>query len=79
VERSDEVRDVLSSLVATFGTPEMESAFANAMSQEAGTLMVGTDPAEWWDNQEDLMRVLKGQSEEIRGAVATREPRGRMG
>ena len=34
-------------------------------------LVVGTDPAEWWDNPDDLLRALQQQSAELQGAVAT--------
>ena len=71
MERSDEVGEFLSSLMKTFGTEQMESAFANAISSERGTLIIGTDPDEWWDTPEALVRSLKSQSDELRGAVAT--------
>ena len=70
MERSDEVRDILSSLIKTFGTEQMGSAFTEAISLEPGALVVGTDPSEWWDSPDALSRALKAQSEELRGAVA---------
>lgn len=70
MERSDEVRDALSSLIETFGTEKMGSAFTDAISLEPGTLVIGTDPSEWWDSREVLTRALNAQSEELRGAVA---------
>jgi hypothetical protein len=71
MEKSEEVRDVLSSLVETFGTEQMGAAFSNATSSEPGTLLIGTDPKEWWDTPESLSAALKAQGEELLGAVAT--------
>jgi hypothetical protein len=71
MEQSEEVRGALSSLIETFGTARMGSVFTNAISTEPGTLVVGTDSAEWWDNPDDLLRALKTQSAELQGAVAT--------
>ena len=71
MERSDEVAEALSSLMGTFGTDAMGTAFDRAVSSEPGTLLIGTDPAEWWSDQEALRRVIKTQAEELRGAVVT--------
>jgi hypothetical protein len=71
MERSAELRDVVSSLIQTFGTDQMGSAFADAISSEQGTLVIGTDPQEWWDDTDSLFSALKAQSDELRGAAAT--------
>ena len=71
MEQSEDVRSALSSLIETFGTPRMGSVFTDAISTEQGMLVVGTDPAEWWDNPDDLLRALQQQSAELQGAVAT--------
>jgi hypothetical protein len=71
MEQSLEVRDVLSSLIETFGTPRMGSAFTDAVAAEPGVLVVGTDAAEWWDNPGDVLRALQAQSGELQGAAAT--------
>jgi SnoaL-like domain len=71
MEQSEEVRSALSSLVETFGTPRMAAAFADAISTEPGTLGVGTDPGEWWDDADSLLRALRQQSAELQGAAAT--------
>jgi SnoaL-like domain len=41
------------------------------LSAEPGVLVVGTDPAEWWDNPDDLLRAMQAQSTELQGAAAT--------
>ena len=71
MEQSEEARGFLSSLTETFGTPRMGPAFTDAISAEPGVLMVGTDPAEWWDNPDDLLRAMQVQSAELQGAAAT--------
>jgi len=71
MEQSKEVRGALSSLIESFGTARMGSVFTDAIAAEPGTLVVGTDPAEWWDNPDDLLRALTMQSAELQGAVAT--------
>lgn len=71
MEQSEEVRGALSSFIETFGTPRMGSVFTDAISTEPGTLVVGTDPAEWWDNPDDLLRAFRQQSAELQGAAAT--------
>lgn len=57
MERSDEVADFLTSLIKTFGTEQMGSAFTAAISTEPGALVVGTDPSEWWDRPDALSRA----------------------
>jgi SnoaL-like domain len=71
MEKSEELRVFLSSLIETFGTPRMGQAFTSAIAAEPGVLMVGTDPAEWWSDPDDLLRVVQVQSKELQGAAAT--------
>lgn len=71
MERSDDVREFMSALVSTFGTDRMASAFRAAVSTEEGTLMIGTDPAEWWDTQEVLDLIIATQGQELEGAQST--------
>lgn len=71
MDQSGDVRGFLSSLVETFGTAQMASAFTDAMAAEPGVLMVGTDPAEWWDDPDELLRAMQAQSTELQGAAAT--------
>jgi len=71
MQPSDEVRDAMSSLISTFGTSEMAAAFIDAMASEPGTLLIGTDPAEWWDSRDSMTRAFRAQGEELRSAVAT--------
>ena len=71
MEKSEQLSGFLSSLIETFGTPRMGQAFTDAIAAEPGVLMVGTDPAEWWDDPDDLLRVVQMQSKELQGAAAT--------
>jgi len=70
MEQSGEIRGLLSSLIETFGTARMGSAIAEAVAAEPGVLMVGTDPAEWWDDPDDLRRAMQAQSTELQGVAA---------
>jgi hypothetical protein len=71
MERSEEVSEFLSTLIGTFGTDRMSSAFVAALSGDAGTLLLGTDDAEWWGDQESLHRAINAQGPELEGAQAT--------
>jgi hypothetical protein len=71
MEQSGEIREFLSSLIETFGTPRMGSAIAEAVAAEPGVLMVGTDPAEWWDDPDALRLAMQAQSAELQGVAAT--------
>jgi SnoaL-like domain len=71
MEKSGQLSGFLSSLIETFGTPRMGSALADAIAAEPGVLMVGTDPAEWWGDPDDLLRIVQVQSKELQGATAT--------
>jgi hypothetical protein len=71
MEQSGEIREFLSSLIETFGTPRMGAAIADAVAAERGVLMVGTDPAEWWDDPDALRRAMQAQSTELQGVAAT--------
>jgi SnoaL-like domain len=70
MERSDEISGLVKSLMETFGTPSMSSAFLNVLSTEPGTLVIGSDPQEWWNQPDQLRRVLTAQSDELRGVSA---------
>ena len=70
MEKSEELSGFLSALIETFGTPRMGPALADAIAAEPGVLMVGTDPAEWWDDPDDVARVVQAQSKELDGATA---------
>jgi hypothetical protein len=71
MEQSGEIRAFLSSLIETFGTPRMGAAIGDAVAAEPGVLMVGTDPAEWWDDPDELRRAMQAQSTELQGVAAT--------
>ena len=70
MEQSEEIRDLLASLIETFGKPQWGRAFISAMSEERGVLLVGMDPAEWWDNVDHMQRALHAQTAELQGASA---------
>ena len=65
---SAEISELLSSVFDTFGTNRMFETFSGMLPSDQGTLFVGTDDAEWWDNRESLMRALEAQAGELQGA-----------
>jgi ketosteroid isomerase-like protein len=71
MERSDEVRDLVSALLGTFGTASMADDFLDALLPQDGVLFLGTDPTEWWDTREAQERVFRAQGAELQGAQAT--------
>ena len=70
MDRSEEVRTALTSVMETFGTPAMGSALSAAMSTEPETLLIGTDPDEWWEGPDDIRRAMSAQGEELQGMTA---------
>jgi hypothetical protein len=70
VEKSDEISGLMNSLLDTIGTPAMSSAFLNALSTEPGTLLIGSDPKEWWNEPDQLRRALTAQNDELQGISA---------
>ena len=71
MERSGDLARMLTDLVGSWGTERMWPAFDNAISTEDGTLFIGTDPDEWWDDQSEMRRIMKSQSEELQGSQAS--------
>jgi hypothetical protein len=70
MEKSEEISGLLRSLLETFGTPAMSSAFVEALSTEPETLVIGSDPQEWWNHPDQLRRALIAQSDELQGVSA---------
>jgi SnoaL-like protein len=70
MESSQEVGAILTSLMETFGSPAMAKTFLDTISDEPGTLIIGSDPGEWWDDQDQIRRVMTAQGEELEGMVA---------
>ncbi len=70
MEKSEELGRFLATVIETFGTAGMETAFTDAIAVEPGVLMIGTDPAEWWDDPDVLLRIVQMQSRELQGAAA---------
>jgi adenylate cyclase len=63
VEPSEEIRRVIDRLTKAIAEGDAESALAR-LSEHPGTLIIGTDPAEWWHGQE-ARAVWGRQFEEI--------------
>ena len=65
MEKSEELGGFLSSLIETFGTARMGTAFADAIAAEPGVLLVGTDPAEWWGDPDDLLAANRATPDRL--------------
>jgi class 3 adenylate cyclase/ketosteroid isomerase-like protein len=66
VEPSEEIRSIIRRFTKAVEEGDSDSALAR-LSEDAGTLLVGTDPAEWWHGRE--ARVMWGhQLEKIGGS-----------
>lgn len=70
MERSEEVGSVVRSLLESFGSPAMAKAFLDTISDESGTLVIGSDPDEWWNDPDEIRRVMAAQSDELLGMAA---------
>jgi ketosteroid isomerase-like protein len=70
VERSEEIRRVIDRYTRAIADADAESALGR-LSEHPGTLIVGTDPGEWWRGSE--IRAIWGrQIEELRGVFFVR-------
>ena len=66
MEPSEEIRSIIRRLTKAVEEGDSDSALAR-LSEDAGTLLVGTDPAEWWHGRE--ARVMWGhQLDKIGGS-----------
>lgn len=53
------------------------ASFMRQFSKEDGTLLIGTDPKEWWVGHDTISRVVKAQFEEMGGGfTVSGNPRG---
>jgi SnoaL-like domain len=69
MELSEEIRRVIHRWMIAISEGDNESALGR-LSEHAGALMIGTDPAEWWHGQET--RAIWGrQLEELRAFPVT--------
>jgi adenylate cyclase len=63
MEPSEEIRRVVERWIAGISAGEGEAVFAR-LSEHPGTLVIGTDPNEWWQGEE-VRAVLGRQIEEV--------------
>lgn len=70
MERSEEIRRIIDRYTRAIADADAESALGR-LSEHPGTLIVGTDPAEWWRGSE-IRAVWGRQIEELRGAFFVR-------
>ncbi len=68
MEQSAELRDLALRFYEALRTGDL-TAVERQMSRRAGTLVIGTDPAEWWTDDTTIRQVFKAQMEEMGGGV----------
>ena len=70
MEPSEEIRRIIDRWTRAIAEGDAESALGR-LSDHSGTLVVGTDPAEWWRGR-DIRAVWGRQIEELTGAFSVR-------
>jgi ketosteroid isomerase-like protein len=66
MQRSQELVDLLAEFYRAARASDT-SALERLISRSDATLMIGTDPQEWWSGYDDILRVFTAQSEEMGG------------
>ena len=66
MERSAELEAFVRDSYAIMARGDVE-AFDAAMSSSEGTLMIGTDPQEWWEGTSAIRAAFQGQTEAMGG------------
>jgi ketosteroid isomerase-like protein len=68
MEKSEEIKALMQQLYEAMGRGDVEG-FENHVSRSGGTLVIGTDPKEWWSGYEEIHRVFSQQIKEMGGTV----------
>ena len=77
MERSAELEQYVRDTYAVMETGDVDGMAAQISTGE-GTLMIGTDPDEWWDGQEKIREAFRVQVEALGGGMplVAGDPRG---
>lgn len=66
MEQSDEIKKILSKYYEAM--IKRDHLFINQLiSKQSGTLVIGTDPNEWWVGHNHIMSISQKQSDEMSG------------
>jgi len=65
---SDDIKNVLLRLYESESSSDINT-FTQLFSRREGVLVIGTDPAEWWDGYEVISRVHEAQLQELGESV----------
>ena len=68
MEESKEIKDLTLRLYDALVNVD-QASIANAYSQQKGLLMIGSDPNEWWEDYDTIIKLLKTQFEELKGTT----------
>ena len=70
MKESAELKELTSQLYKAMETGDM-AFFGDHVSQEQGTLVIGTDPEEWWVGYDVIKKVITAQLKELEGISIT--------
>ncbi len=68
MENSSEIKAVMQKIYQAMSNGKAEE-FEKLLSQEVGTLVIGTDPREWWNGYEVINRFFGQQIMEMGGTM----------
>jgi hypothetical protein len=67
IERCEAAERVLNEILDSFEQGDV-GLFERHLTSGAETLVIGTDPAEWWQGSDEVMRAMGAQIAEIKAA-----------
>lgn len=67
IERCEAAEGVLNEVLDSFEQGDV-GLFARHLTSGAETLVIGTDPAEWWQGSDEVMRAMGAQIAEMKAA-----------
>jgi ketosteroid isomerase-like protein len=73
VSATDEVRALTLRFYEMFSSGDARAA-NELISAEGGTLVIGTDPSEWWSDRGEIVNTLSAQAKEISESGIRIEP-----
>jgi ketosteroid isomerase-like protein len=71
MEVSTELRDLMLHFYVTISQGDL-SILDKLLSHQTGVLWIGTDPQEWWDHRDAVLRAWTLQTRELGGPVSLR-------
>ena len=60
VQQASELRELYLRTYEAFSTGDL-SVYENLLSHQAGLLIIGTDPQEWWEDYGSMIEIMQAQ------------------